>query len=146
MTTQAIEPRMELEQHLHMYRQMAKIRAFETHSGRALWESQLPAGGYATPSVYMVNGREYVAIAAGGGGKNATKSGDSVVAFALPEKEEPPLTSRRDRAAGAWIQLFDGNSLNGWVHMNGAHHFTVEDGAIVSRTVEASSGINSFLC
>src|SRR5437588_107579 len=29
MTTQAIEPRMELEQHLHMYRQMAKIRAFE---------------------------------------------------------------------------------------------------------------------
>ena len=29
MTTQTIEPRMELEQHLHMYRQMAKIRAFE---------------------------------------------------------------------------------------------------------------------
>ena len=51
--------------------------------GRVLWESQLPAGGYATPSVYMVNGREYVAIAAGGGGKDATKSGDSVVAFAL---------------------------------------------------------------
>ena len=29
MTTPVIEPRMELEQHLHMYRQMAKIRAFE---------------------------------------------------------------------------------------------------------------------
>src|SRR5438132_8352586 len=29
MTTQAIEPRLELEQNLHMYRQMAKIRAFE---------------------------------------------------------------------------------------------------------------------
>ena len=29
MTAQAIEPRMELEQNLHMYRQMAKIRAFE---------------------------------------------------------------------------------------------------------------------
>ena len=28
-TTHAIEPRMELEQNLHMYRQMAKIRAFE---------------------------------------------------------------------------------------------------------------------
>ena len=52
-----------------------KIRAFETHSGRVLWEYQLPAGGYATPSVYVMNGREYVAIAAGGGGKNATKSG-----------------------------------------------------------------------
>jgi quinoprotein glucose dehydrogenase len=124
----------------------AKIRAFDTHSGRVLWESQLPAGGYATPSVYMVNGREYVAIAAGGGGKNATKSGDAVVAFALPEREGAPLTSRGDRAADSWIQLFDGKTLNGWAHMNGAHDFTVEDGAIVGRTVESSSGINSFLC
>jgi quinoprotein glucose dehydrogenase len=124
----------------------AKIRAFDTHSGRVLWESQLPAGGYATPSVYMVNGREYVAIAAGGGGKNATKSGDAVVAFALPAKEEAPLTSRQDRAADSWLQLFDGKTLNGWVHMNGAHDFTLEDGAIVARTVESSSGINSFLC
>jgi quinoprotein glucose dehydrogenase len=125
----------------------ARIRAFETHSGRLLWESELPAGGYATPSVYMVNGREYVAIAAGGGGKNATKSGDAVVAFALPEKEEPPTSARNDRPGDSgWIQLFDGKTLNGWVHMNGAHNFTVEDGAIVSRTVESSAGINSFLC
>jgi quinoprotein glucose dehydrogenase len=28
-----------------------KLRAFEKHSGRLLWEYQLPAGGYATPSV-----------------------------------------------------------------------------------------------
>ena len=26
-----------------------KIRAFEKHTGRVLWEHQLPAGGYATP-------------------------------------------------------------------------------------------------
>jgi quinoprotein glucose dehydrogenase len=90
----------------------AKIRAFATHSGRQLWESQLPAGGYATPSVYMVNGREYVAISAGGGGKNATKAGDSVVAFALPEKQEAPAsTSRNERPADSgWIQLFDGKT------------------------------------
>jgi len=125
----------------------AKIRAFETYSGRLLWESQLPAGGYATPSVYMVNGREYVGIAAGGGGKNATKSGDAVIAFALPEKEEAPATSRNAQPdSSVWISLFDGKTLNGWVHMNGAHNFTVEDGAIVSRTVESSAGINSFLC
>ena len=61
-----------------------KIRAFEKATGRVLWEYQLPAGGYATPSVYMVDGRQYVAIAAGGSGKNATKSGDSIIAFALP--------------------------------------------------------------
>ena len=30
--------------------------------------------------------------------------------------------------------------------MNGAHRFTVEDGAIVGRTVEASASLNSFLC
>ena len=44
-----------------------KFRAFEKHSGRLLWEYQLPAGGYATPSVYQIDGRQYVAIAAGGG-------------------------------------------------------------------------------
>jgi quinoprotein glucose dehydrogenase len=123
----------------------AKIRAFETHSGRVLWESPLPAGGYATPSVYMVNGREFVAIAAGGGGKNATKSGDAVAAFALPEREAA-ASSPSERTADSWTQLFDGKTLNGWVHMNGAHNFTVEDGAIVGRTVESSAGINTFLC
>ena len=64
-----------------------KIRAFEKHSGRVLWEHQLPAGGYATPSVYMVEGRQYVVIAAGGSGKNATKSGDAIIAFALPQSD-----------------------------------------------------------
>ena len=118
-----------------------KIRAFETHSGRVLWENQLPAGGYATPSVYVVNGKQYVAIAAGGGGKNATKSGDSIVAFALPEEPPAPPAPARN---SDWIQLFDGKTLNGWVHMNGAHHFDVEDGAIVGRTAENSA--NSFLC
>ncbi len=125
-----------------------KIRAFEKHSGRTLWEHQLPAGGYATPSVYMVNGKQYVAIAAGGSGKNGTKSGDSIIAFALPDEEEKPkLPGNNTRASHAeWIQLFDGKTLNGWVHMNGAHTFVVEDGAIVGRTVESSASINSFLC
>ncbi|HSI76264.1 MAG TPA: hypothetical protein VK957_10225, partial [Lunatimonas sp.] len=62
-----------------------KIRAFDTFSGQVLWEYQLPAGGYATPSVYMIDGKQYVVIAAGGGGKNGTKHGDSVIAFALPD-------------------------------------------------------------
>ena len=125
-----------------------KIRAFETHTGRVLWEHKLPAGGYATPSVYMLNGKEYVVIAAGGGGKNATRSGDSIVAFALPEEQEGPVTTSRNGrpADSGWIQLFDGKTLNGWVHMNGAHNFSVEDGAIVGQTVESSASINSFLC
>ncbi|MPY90180.1 MAG: DUF1080 domain-containing protein [Luteitalea sp.] len=126
-----------------------KIRAFEKHSGRVLWEHQLPAGGYATPSVYMIDGRQYVAIAAGGSGKNATKSGDSIIAFALPEpRDDPRHTSQHQSPTSdaEWIELFDGSTLDGWVHMNGAHNFTVEDGAIVGRTVESSASMNSFLC
>jgi quinoprotein glucose dehydrogenase len=124
-----------------------KIRAFEKSSGRVLWEHQLPAGGYATPSIYMIDGRQYVVIAAGGSGKNATKSGDSIIAFALPQDGAATAPARTAAASSSgWIDLFDGTSLNGWVHMNGAHRFTVEDGAIVGRTVESSASVNSFLC
>ena len=122
-----------------------KIRAFEKHTGRVLWEHQLPAGGYATPTVYMLNGRQYVTIAAGGSGKNATKSGDSLITFALPNEGETTAPAAAIQA-DQWIQLFDGKTLNGWVHMNGAHNFNVEDGAIVGRTVESSAAMNSFLC
>ena len=61
-----------------------KFRALDKRTGQVLWEAQLPAGGYATPSTYVVNGRQYVVIAAGGG-KMGTKSGDAYVAYALPD-------------------------------------------------------------
>jgi len=63
-----------------------KIRAFNKRTGELLWEASLPAAGIATPSVYEVNGKQYVVIACGGGGKQRTKSGDRYVAFALPDK------------------------------------------------------------
>jgi quinoprotein glucose dehydrogenase len=61
-----------------------RFHAFDKNTGHLLWEYQLPAGGYATPSTYMVGGRQYVVIAAGGAGKLGTKAGDTFVAFALP--------------------------------------------------------------
>jgi quinoprotein glucose dehydrogenase len=61
-----------------------KFRAFDKKTGKVLWETKLPAGGYATPCTYMVNGKQYVVIAAGGG-KMGTPSGDAYVAFALPD-------------------------------------------------------------
>jgi quinoprotein glucose dehydrogenase len=61
-----------------------RMHAFDKQTGKLLWEHPLPAGGYATPSTYMVNGRQYVVIAAGGAGKMETKAGDAFVAFALP--------------------------------------------------------------
>jgi quinoprotein glucose dehydrogenase len=60
-----------------------KIRAFNKKDGALLWEADLPAGGYATPSVYAVDGKQYIVVAAGGG-KMGTKSGDAYVAFSLP--------------------------------------------------------------
>lgn len=61
-----------------------KFRAFDSRTGRLLWEHKLPAGGYATPATYSAGGHQYVVIAAGGGGRLKTKSGDAYVAFALP--------------------------------------------------------------
>jgi quinoprotein glucose dehydrogenase len=61
-----------------------KFRAFDRSNGRVLWETSLPAGGYATPATFAVNGKQFVVIAAGGG-KMGTRSGDAYVAFALPE-------------------------------------------------------------
>lgn len=62
-----------------------KFRAFNKKTGKLLWETMLPAAGFATPACYEVNGRQYVVIACGGG-KMGTRSGDSYVAFALPKK------------------------------------------------------------
>ncbi len=58
------------------------IRAFNKSNGKLLWEYKLPTAGFATPSVYEIDGREYLVIACGGG-KLGTTSGDAYVAFAL---------------------------------------------------------------
>ena len=59
------------------------LRAFESRTGRELWRADLPAGAKATPMTYEHHGRQYVVIAAGGGG--LWGEGDSIIAFALPE-------------------------------------------------------------
>ncbi|MFI5309749.1 MAG: pyrroloquinoline quinone-dependent dehydrogenase [Gemmatimonadales bacterium] len=62
-----------------------KFHVFDKRTGKLLWEATLPAAGNATPSTYMVNGRQYIVIACGGG-KNDAPSGGTYVAFALPAK------------------------------------------------------------
>lgn len=61
------------------------LRAFNKRTGKLLWQTKLPAAAFATPAVYELNGRQYVVIACGGG-KLGTPSGDSYVAYALPER------------------------------------------------------------
>lgn len=59
------------------------MRAFDKETGKVLWQAKLPFGGNATPSVYEVDGRQFVVISAGGG-KSGRPAGGSLVAFALP--------------------------------------------------------------
>lgn len=61
------------------------IRAFDANSGQELWRGELPAGGRATPMSFRgrQTGKQFVAIAAGGGGSFAR--GDHIVVFSLPE-------------------------------------------------------------
>jgi quinoprotein glucose dehydrogenase len=62
-----------------------KLRAFNKRNGQLLWEYNLPAAAFATPSIYSLGGKQYIVIACGGG-KLKTKSGDSYIAFSLPSK------------------------------------------------------------
>ena len=62
-----------------------KIRAFDSETGKVLWEARLPAGGYAVPATYSVDGQQYLVIAAGGGGRGGTRTSDAYVAFTLPD-------------------------------------------------------------
>lgn len=64
-----------------------RFRAFDAASGEVLWTYQLDAGAYATPTSYAIDGRQYVVIAAGGGGKPVTRAGDAYYCFALPISE-----------------------------------------------------------
>ncbi len=56
MTDRAIEPRMELEQHLHMYRQMAKIRAFDEQVNELYKSAKMPG------LAHLYIGQEAVAV------------------------------------------------------------------------------------
>ncbi len=58
-----------------------KLRAFDRQTGQLVWEYLLPAAGFATPISYLVDGRQYIAIAAGGG--KGTRFGSKYIAFAL---------------------------------------------------------------
>ncbi|HZY81291.1 MAG TPA: PQQ-binding-like beta-propeller repeat protein [Cyclobacteriaceae bacterium] len=60
-----------------------KFRAYNKKTGKLLFETDLPAPGFATVAVYEAGGRQFVVVPCGGG-KLGTKSGDAYVAFALP--------------------------------------------------------------
>jgi quinoprotein glucose dehydrogenase len=60
----------------------SKFRAYNKRTGKLLLELDLPAPGFATPSVYEKNGKQYIVIACGGG-KLKTKTSDTYLAFSI---------------------------------------------------------------
>ena len=66
----------------------ARFRAFDATSGAELWTVQLPGAAQATPMTYEgADGRQYVVIAATGGGFFGNPvTGDALIAYALPRR------------------------------------------------------------
>lgn len=58
--------------------------AFDARTGEILWKFNTGSGVFSSPSMYMVNGEQFVAVASGGGDRGR-RGGDDIVAFALPK-------------------------------------------------------------
>ncbi|MFL6447931.1 MAG: PQQ-binding-like beta-propeller repeat protein [Bryobacteraceae bacterium] len=83
----------------------SRFRAFDSLTGTELWKTKLEATANSTPVSYLGrNGKQYVVVAAGGPdhlrnvGDTSTNSSDTVVAFALSEKELPGSNVTAQRA------------------------------------------------
>lgn len=61
-----------------------RIRAFETKTGRLLWEAELPGSNYGVPMTYSIGKRQMVAVVATGGFASSPVTSDEVVVYALP--------------------------------------------------------------
>ena len=57
------------------------FKAYDANDGKILWKFQAGAGVNAPPSSYMVGGKQYVVVAAGGNVQVNSKRGNSIIAF-----------------------------------------------------------------
>ena len=61
------------------------FRAFDSRTGKLLWDTELPASAHSVPMTFMgKDRRQYVLVAAGGGSYLASAPGTTIVAYALP--------------------------------------------------------------
>ena len=75
-----------------------KMHAFDSRTGKLLWETSLPFAGHATPATYMIGGKQYVVIAAGGGRDPKWPSGGIYASMCVLDYEYVLLPGDRDRA------------------------------------------------
>ena len=59
------------------------FKAYDAKDGKMLWKFQAGAGVNAPPSSYMVGGKQYIVVAAGGNVQVNSKRGNSIIAFTL---------------------------------------------------------------
>ena len=59
------------------------FKAYDAKTGKVLWQYQCGAGVNAPPTSYTINGKQYIAVAAGGNTQLDFKRGNSVFVFAL---------------------------------------------------------------
>lgn len=116
----------------------ATFRAFDSRTGELLLSYPLPASAFAAPMTFTAKGKQYVVIAASGGGLakvfgfDKGPMSDAFVCFALPDREK------------GFKPIFDGKSLRGWEGDQGT--WRVEDGAIVAGRLDETVPENQFLC
>jgi glucose dehydrogenase len=60
-----------------------KFNAYDARSGKLLWQFNCGAGVNAPPVTYEIDGRQYIAVAAGGNQLFGFKQGDTIHVFAL---------------------------------------------------------------
>jgi len=78
----------------------SRFRAFDTMTGKLLWEAKLPATASTGPISYRgKDGRQYIAVVAtGGNNAGVPATADDVIAFALPDHTiRSRMRNRRDR-------------------------------------------------
>jgi alcohol dehydrogenase (cytochrome c) len=59
--------------------------AYHAKTGELLWKFNTGAGIFSSPSIYMVNGEEFVTVGSGGG-ERGRRGGDLILSFALPRR------------------------------------------------------------
>jgi quinoprotein glucose dehydrogenase len=62
-----------------------QIRAFDSASGKLLWQATLPFAGNATPITYMAGGRQFILIQTDNARDRKAPQGAAYAAFALPQ-------------------------------------------------------------
>ena len=76
--------------------------AFDAKTGEKVWRYNLGAGVNAPPISYEINGRQYIAVAAGGNFQLNYPRGDAIALFALPEEATAKHASNWN-----WRKIFD---------------------------------------